>query len=258
MAYYKITTDKKGKLVAKMQAYGKDLETGEKKLYTKRFYNEDGLTEAKFKKYLDKEAIAFEEELERAYREHDVSVKAGVLTFPELMAEWKETIKTNLSISYYERACEVEKKFNEYLKEVRLYDKPISSITVRDVQLFLNSFASKKYNLTLKLTAKLKNPLPKKVNFRQLAREGIIDRNRSYYMNHNDTHITKETAQAICERYNLNYDDYFETVKNERSYAVETIKGYRRVLRTLFNEAVRYEWITKKSRLRNENRRRKQ
>lgn len=30
MAYYKITTDKKGKLVAKMQAYGKDLETGEK------------------------------------------------------------------------------------------------------------------------------------------------------------------------------------------------------------------------------------
>lgn len=64
-------------------------------------------------------------------------------------------------------------------------------------------------------------------------------------MNHNDTHITKETAQAICERYNLNYDDYFETVKNERSYAVETIKGYRRVLRTLFNEAVRYEWIAK-------------
>ena len=245
MAYCKITTNKKGELVAKMQVYGKDLSTGERKLYVKRVYNENGLTEAKFKKFLDKEAIAFEEEVARAYREHDVSVKARVLTFHELMAEWKETIKTNLSISYYERACEVEKKFNEYLKEVRLYDKPISEITVRDVQLFLNSFASKKYNLTLKLTAKLKNPLPKKVNFRQLAREGIIDRNRSYYMNHSDTHITKEAAQAICERYNLNYDDYFETVKNERSYAVETIKGYRRVLRTLFNEAVRYEWIAK-------------
>ena len=79
MAYYKITTDKKGKLVAKMQAYGKDLETGEKKLYTKRFYNEDGLTEAKFKKYLDKEAIAFEEELERAYREQAGQVPIIVL-----------------------------------------------------------------------------------------------------------------------------------------------------------------------------------
>ncbi len=31
MAYYKITKDKKGNLVAKMQAYGKDLTTGEKK-----------------------------------------------------------------------------------------------------------------------------------------------------------------------------------------------------------------------------------
>lgn len=245
MAYYKITTDKKGKLVAKMQAYGKDLSTGERKLYVKRVYNENGLTEAKFKKFLDKEAIAFEEEVARAYREHDVSVKARVLTFHELMAEWKENIRINLSISYYERACEVEKKFNEYLKEIRLYDKPISEITVRDIQLFLNSFASKKYNLTLKLTAKLKNPLPKAVNFRQLAREGIIDRTRSYYMNHRDTHITQEVAHAICERYNLKYDDYFETVKNERSYAVETIKGYRRVLRTLFNEAVRYEWIAK-------------
>lgn len=245
MAYYKITTNKKGELVAKMQVYGKDLSTGERKLYVKRVYNENGLTEAKFKKFLDKEAIAFEEEVARAYREHDVSVKARVLTFHELMAEWKENIRINLSISYYERACEVEKKFNEYLKEVRLYDKPISEITVRDIQLFLNSFASKKYNLTLKLTAKLKNPLPKAVIFRQLAREGIIDRTRSYYMNHRDTHITQEVAHAICERYNLKYDDYFETVKNERSYAVETIKGYRRVLRTLFNEAVRYEWIAK-------------
>ena len=110
MAYYKITTNKKGELVAKMQVYGKDLSTGEKKLYVKRVYNENGLTEAKFKKFLDKEAIAFEEEVARAYREHDVSVKARVLTFHELMAEWKETIKANLSISYYSKAQETEKK----------------------------------------------------------------------------------------------------------------------------------------------------
>ena len=68
---------------------------------------------------------------------------------------------------------------------------------------------------------------------------------RFSYMNHYDSHIMKETAQAICDRYNLKYDDYFETVKNEKAYSAETIKGYRRILRTLFNEAVRYEWITK-------------
>lgn len=69
-----------------------------------------------------------------------------------------------------------------------------------------------------------------------------------------------QTAESFALTMNIlsiNYDDYFETVKNERSYAVETLKGYRRVLRTLFNEAVRYEWVAKKSRLRNENRRRK-
>ena len=36
-----------------------------------------------------------------------------------------------------------------------------------------------------------------------------------------------------------------EELPNEKTYAIETIKGYRRVLRTLFNEAVRYEWIVK-------------
>ena len=40
-------------------------------------------------------------------------------------------------------------------------------------------------------------------------------------------------------------DEYFETVVIEKPYAAETIKGYRRILRALFNEAVRYEWINK-------------
>lgn len=50
MAYYKITTDKKGNLKAKIQVYGNDLDSGGKRLYTKTVYNTDGLTESKFKK----------------------------------------------------------------------------------------------------------------------------------------------------------------------------------------------------------------
>ena len=38
MAYYKITTDKKGKLKAKIQVYGNDLDSGGKRLYTKTVY----------------------------------------------------------------------------------------------------------------------------------------------------------------------------------------------------------------------------
>lgn len=39
--------------------------------------------------------------------------------------------------------------------------------------------------------------------------------------------------------------EYFEVIETEQFYASETIKGYRRLLRTVFNEAVRYDWMTK-------------
>lgn len=245
MASYKLEKNRKGQLQAKIQAYGKDLTTGERKLYVKRVYNTDGLTEAKFKKFLDKECIAFEEELARAYEEHDVSVKAKELTFNELLQEWKNNIRANLSLSYYTRVIEVEKKFNAFLKERNLFDKPISAITVRDVQLFLNSFDTQTYTASSYHTAKLKKSLPKKVNFRQLERDGVITRCTSYNMNHNGAHIAIEAAHKICEIYEIEFNTFFEIVNNERKYATETIKGYRRILRTLFNEAVRYDWIAK-------------
>lgn len=50
MAYFKITPNKKGELQAKIQVSGKDLSTGKNKLFVKRVYNNDGLTEAKSRK----------------------------------------------------------------------------------------------------------------------------------------------------------------------------------------------------------------
>ena len=43
----------------------------------------------------------------------------------------------------------------------------------------------------------------------------------------------------------MEFDDYFDEIVKVKQYSQETIKGYRRVLRTIFNEAVRFEWITK-------------
>ena len=243
MAYYKITHNKKGELQAKIQVSGKDLSTGKNKVFVKRIYNSDGLTEAKFRKQVEKLSIEFEEDVANAYQEETTILRSKVLTFSELMSEWKASIKANLSISYYLRAQEVEKRFTAFLKEQHLDDKPISVITVRDVQMFLNTFTQNGYQTIP--TARVKKDFPKSVNFRELAREHIITRCSSYGMRHKGNNIEKETAVAICEHYNLNFDEYFEEVPTEKQYAVETIKGYRRVLRTLFNEAVRYEWITK-------------
>ncbi len=243
MAYFKITTNKKGEMVARIQVSGKDLHTGEPKLYTKRVYNEDNLTEAKFRKLVDKTAILFEEEVATAYKDEYTTIRTKVLTFSELMKEWKQTIKNNLSISYLLRAEDAEIKFNRFLKEQRLADRPISEIRVRDVQMFLNSFAGKPY--TICETVKLKKMLPDTVNFRELAREKILSRNASYYMKKGQCNITKQKAIDICSRYHIDVNEYFDIVNNTKQYSVETIKGYRRVLRTLFNEAVRYEWIVK-------------
>ena len=54
MAYFKITQNKKGELQAKIQVSGKDLSTGKSKVFTKRVYNTDELTEAKFRKQVER------------------------------------------------------------------------------------------------------------------------------------------------------------------------------------------------------------
>lgn len=121
------------------------LSTGKNKLFVNRVYNTDGLTEAKFRKQVEKLSIEFEEDVAKAYQEETTVLRSKELTFSELMKEWQANIKANLSISYYLRAQEVGRKFNAFLVEQHLDDKPISVITVRDVQMFLNSFAQKGY-----------------------------------------------------------------------------------------------------------------
>lgn len=243
MAFFNITTSKKGVLQAKIQASGKDTDTDKNKLFTKRVYNTENLSEAKFRRFVEKAAIEFEEEVKSAYERKTKNLKSKVLTYSELMEEWLEKIKNNLSLSYYIRAKSIDKKFTAYLKERNIYKRPISEITVRDVELFLNSFARKKRNVIDSVN--LIKDLPKTVNFRELEREKILARNSSYGMRKKGNNILKRSAIKLCEKYNLDFNEYFHDNTDNTQYSVETIKGYRRVLRTLFNEAVRYEWITK-------------
>ena len=243
MAYCKVTKNRRGELVARLHASGKDVATGENKVYTKRVYNKDNLTEARFRKYAERLATEFEIEIREAYEEATVDIRTHVPTFDELMQDWMETIRRTLSCSYYIRAKETSKKFSAFLKEHRLDRVPISEIKVRDVQMFINSFSLAAYET--QPTVKLKKDLPATVNFRELAREGVIDRNASYNMRRKGTNIYLSRAQKICEYCKIVVDEYFEQNDNKHCYSVETIKGYRRVLRTVFNEAVRYEWIVK-------------
>ena len=241
MAYIDIKENKKGMLVAKIQISGKDPTTDENKIYSKRIYNEESLTPAKFRRFVEKAAIEFEEEVEKQYESGVKQICTRVLTFDELATEWITNIEKNFSRCYYSRAVEAVSKFNTYLKKRHLFKSPISDITVRDVQLFVNSMET----YTRKETAQLKKTLPDFVNFRELDRLKIINRNTSYLLNNKKRPIALTTAKAICEHYGLHFDTYFDITTEERPYSAETVKGTRRIIRTIFNEAIRYEWITK-------------
>ena len=86
--------------------------------------------------------ITIEDEVLKAYAEQKSVIYNKVLTFSELADELIASIKANLSYNYFIRATKSCERFNDFLKTRNLDNKPISEITVRDVQLFFNSFAS--------------------------------------------------------------------------------------------------------------------
>lgn len=241
MAYYKITSNKKGVLSAKIQAYGIDAKTKKAKLHYKRITNDEGLSRTKFTKFVEREAIAFEESLAELYQKTINGERTEVLTFPQLAEEWSQRTKATLSVNYYVRSRGIVEKFNLYLKDSYLYDLPINKLTVRHIQLYLDTFGRKPQAGLVKL----KKDLLEKVNFRELARQKILTSNSAYRLKKLNANIRIKTAENICEFYNLNIKEYFEVVESEEFYAAETIKGVRRVLRAIFNEAIRYDWMTK-------------
>ena len=243
MAYYKIETNRKGELVGRIHISTKDIDTGKNKIITKRLYNEDNLTKPKFEKYVEKMSITLEEETKNTLKEKNEPCRNRVLTFDELSKEFVENLKKNLSISYYIKAKNAVKLFNEFLEKIHLDKESISEIKVRDVQIFLNSFQT--YDIEPKGLVVMKKDFPKTVNLRLMAKDGILDRCTSYKLRHKRKRITTDKAIYICKYCNIEFSQYFEKVNTTKNYSIETIKGHRRVLRTIFNEAVRYEWILK-------------
>ena len=245
MAYIKIEKGKNGILRARIQVSGRDSTSNDYKLFSKKIYNDTDLTEAKFRKRVEKEALLFEEEVKNSFIEEREIIHNHILTFSELASEWIKTVEFGLSKNYVLRSKDVIEKFNGYLVKNGLAKQAISKITVRDIQLFLNSYLMGTYCQGGEETYMLKKAFPQEVNFRDLERKGILDRSSSYNLRHNKCSIKLSRAKNVCERYNLIFDEYF-TIKNKaRFYSPETVKGLRRVLRTIFNEAVRYDWIAK-------------
>ena len=88
MATIKIFNNKRGNLVAKVQIYAKDIKTGQHKLTSKTLHNDQKLTEAKFRKQVEKFALDFETEARDAYENSVEQLKNKVLPFLKLADEY--------------------------------------------------------------------------------------------------------------------------------------------------------------------------
>ena len=226
MAYYKIKKDTKGELYADIRISYKNSITGKYKIASKRFRNVDNLTEAKFKKYIEKEAFKYEEEANITFEEQND--KDRILTFKEFANEWLKTLEKTLSYNYYRRAVYTIDKFNDFLEKENLDKKPISEIKVRDVQLFLNQSLEERE--LVKPQYKLKIETEYEIPIRVQAK---------------DNNWNEWEAKQFCKRHNLKFEKAFEISRKTFQYSLSTLKGFRRIIRTVFNEAVRYEWITR-------------
>ena len=85
-------------------------------------------------------------------------------------------------------------------EDVNLKKDPINTIKVRDVQLFLNSL--QEYEKHGYGQVKLKKELPNNINYRQLARENIIDRCSSYELKRQRKSISKQKT-TVCPIQNV-------------------------------------------------------
>lgn len=85
--------------------------------------------------------------------------------------------------------------------------------------------------------------MPSDINLGELVKENVITSHVPRDINKKT--ITMENAERLCKLCNLIFDEYFACIPEEKGYASYSIKGYRRLLRTIFNEAIRFEWITK-------------
>ena len=182
-----------------------------RKIRYKRITNDDGLSRAKFTKLVEREANTFEDSLNELYQKALNGERTEILSFPKLAEEWLQRTKTTLSINYYVRSSKIVEKFNEYLKDSFLYDQPINKITVRHIQLYLDTFGRKPQRGLVKL----KKDLPEKVNFRELARQKILTANSAYRMKKLNANIQTKTAEKICEFYDLNFKEHFEVIETE-------------------------------------------
>ena len=236
MATYYERKLQSGKINYGIQICVRDL-SGKAKFINTTWTNPDNLTG----KRLEKALHAYGENWERDYRNghtHELSLA----NFYRIANVWLKARKSNMSESYYLRASDCIKRMSEFFG-----DKPFTTLKAYDIQqffIYLNDYKYKTTTAAIKPSKKEKfNEIALSCGIRKVCEQAEFSRPTLYYARRGDP-VSLISAKLICDKFSLNFNEYFDKIEVANEYRKETILKYKRVLSAIFTYCISIELVT--------------
>ncbi len=198
--------------------------------------NEDNLSGVRAKK----QAIAYAEQWEKDYKSGHTH-KLSTATFKQVADVWLNTRKHTISDSYYVRAVEGINRLSRFFGNKKFVD-----IKAFDTQQFFVNMNDSTFTIS---KAKLKESRADEFNkiildygVRKAGSGDTFSRPTLFYARKRSD-IEYTTAKAICYKFDLKFDYFFDKTIISKHYRKESIMKYKRILSTIFNYAMSIELV---------------
>lgn len=229
---------KDGTQVYDVVVYVKD---SDKKLNSKTYTREKGISENEHKRRINAFAVEFEKELRNklAEQKRAIAHNKEAITFKEFSLKWLRRCEQKDSKTSVVRNTKIVEDLIVLLGNLKM--KEIQPLDIQDVLDYLNSKKIRKETAVLK---KSLDEIIKHTNVDKLCRENNLSTYTVFYAKKGKT-IQWINAIKICNALKLNENEYFTKKVEEKPYSKGSKLVYRKVLNAIFNFAIETDLIDK-------------
>lgn len=211
--------------------------SGKERFVNTTFKNENNLTGERAKKA----AIAFGETWEQEYK-NGHKCKLSEAVFNQVATDWLESIKADISLSYYLRSLDCIKRMTEFFGNKRFAE--ITPYDVTQLFIYLNKYQYERTTAQIKVS-KLNDfeNMIRDYGLRKAERDGVLSRYTIFYARKGQP-IALASAEKMCSKLRIDFDSFFDKTVIRQGYAKETIQKYQRTLSAIFNFAIVNQIVT--------------
>ena len=178
------------------------------------------MTDYQAKREVDKLAFEFESKVRKQMS--GMLCKDNDKTFEEYATEWLARAKKNKSPTYYVRTRALIETMKEYFGKIKLKD-----ITPSLIQCFIDKIQDHKVVYEYAVMKKdIKNHLLsnhiKPKNLKKIT--GVGD--YTYQASRRNEHVRVESAKNLCKGLGIDFNEYYDVVRESHPYAKESILKY--------------------------------